>query len=162
MSTEQRSIYVASSWRNAYQPNVVLTLREAGHEVYDFRHPMEGNDGFRWSDIDPQWEGWDPDRYRLALQHPVAQHGFGRDFGAMERADTCVLVLPSGRSAHIEAGYFVGAEKDLFIYMPERQEPELMYLMAPRICTSLEELLAALAQDLQLDSVDRPRTGRWQ
>ena len=32
-------IYVASSWRNVYYPEVVTRLREAGHEVYDFRNP---------------------------------------------------------------------------------------------------------------------------
>ena len=30
-------IYVASSWRNTYYPEVVQALRDAGHEVYDFR-----------------------------------------------------------------------------------------------------------------------------
>ena len=32
-------IYVASSWRNVYYPEVVTRLREAGHEVYNFRNP---------------------------------------------------------------------------------------------------------------------------
>ena len=32
-------IYVASSWRNERQPDVVQALRNAGHDVYDFRHP---------------------------------------------------------------------------------------------------------------------------
>lgn len=31
-------IYVASSWRNTYYPEVVQALRDAGHEVYDFRN----------------------------------------------------------------------------------------------------------------------------
>ena len=31
----RRKIYVASSWRNGYYPEVVEKLREAGHEVYD-------------------------------------------------------------------------------------------------------------------------------
>ena len=35
-------IYVASSWRNKYQPEVVAALRKAGHEVYDFRNPKDG------------------------------------------------------------------------------------------------------------------------
>ena len=35
----KRKIYVASSWRNEYYPEVVAKLREAGHEVYDFRNP---------------------------------------------------------------------------------------------------------------------------
>lgn len=29
----RRKIYVASSWRNGYYPEVVAKLREAGHEV---------------------------------------------------------------------------------------------------------------------------------
>lgn len=32
-------IYVASSWRNTYYPSVVSALRDAGHDVYDFRNP---------------------------------------------------------------------------------------------------------------------------
>jgi len=35
-------IYVASSWRNKYQPGVVLTLRSLGHQVYDFRGKGSG------------------------------------------------------------------------------------------------------------------------
>lgn len=34
-------IYVASSWRNTHQPEVVAKLRELGHEVYDFREPED-------------------------------------------------------------------------------------------------------------------------
>ena len=45
-------IYVASSWRNERQPEVVRCLRQRGHEVYDFRHPTPGDFGFRWSEID--------------------------------------------------------------------------------------------------------------
>lgn len=39
-------IYVASSWRNQHYPEVVRRLREAGHEVYDFRNPPHGDAGF--------------------------------------------------------------------------------------------------------------------
>ena len=38
----KHNIYVASSWRNGYYPEVVAKLREAGHEVYDFRNPPSG------------------------------------------------------------------------------------------------------------------------
>lgn len=34
-------IYVASSWHNQDQPQIVRFLRNLGHEVYDFRHPTE-------------------------------------------------------------------------------------------------------------------------
>ncbi len=51
-------IYVASSWRNTRQPEVVEALRARGHEVYDFRHPAPGNEGFSWKAIDGGWQSW--------------------------------------------------------------------------------------------------------
>ncbi len=99
-------LYVASSWRNMVQPSVVEALRAAGHEVYDFRNPPHGRGGFAWSDIDPEWESWTPNEYLLALDHPIAQAGFDSDYDGMQWADGGVLVMPCGRSAHLEAGYF--------------------------------------------------------
>ncbi len=142
-----RRIYVASSWRNTYQPDVVRVLREAGHSVYDFRNPPGGT-GFQWEAVDPEWQAWTPERYRELLGHPVAEAGFKSDYDAMKWADTCVLVLPSGRSAHLEAGYFVGACKDLFIYQPEPMEPELMNKMADAILLDQHELIRRLDQPM--------------
>lgn len=75
-------IYVASSWRNEYQQEVVKVLRELGHEVYDFKNP-EGRTGFQWSAIDKDWQNWTTEQYRDALRHPVAESGFNSDFNAM-------------------------------------------------------------------------------
>ena len=124
---KKRKIYVASSWRNHFQPAIVVTLRSMGHEVYDFRNPTEGNNGFSWSDIDPNWENWTTDEYKKALEHPIAKAGFKHDFDAMKWADTCVMVLPCGRSANTEAGWMKGAGKEVYVFQPLKQEPELMY-----------------------------------
>ena len=96
-------IYLSSSWRNPYQPLVVKALREAGHEVYDFRNPSSGDEGFKWKNVDGLWEKWSNDDYINALNHPVAERGFKNDFDAMVWADVCILLLPCGRSAHSEA-----------------------------------------------------------
>lgn len=69
------NIYVASSWRNLLQPTIVHALRRIGHTVYDFRNPPAGT-GFDWAQIDPSWQDWDADAYRLALQHPIAKAGY--------------------------------------------------------------------------------------
>ena len=108
-------IYVASSWRNPFQPDVVGTCRENGHLAYDFR---AASSGFQWSDLDPDWQDWSGAQYREALKDPRASHGFVTDLRAMEWADTCVLLLPSGRSAHLEGGYMAGRGKRLIIYSP--------------------------------------------
>ena len=132
-------IYVASSWRNEYQPETVERLRGFGHEVYDFRNPPHGRGGFRWSDIDANWENWSVGEYLSALENPVAESGFACDFDAMEWADVCVLVLPCGRSAHAEAGWMQGAGKPVVVYIPEKQEPELMYKLFSLVTDSLEK-----------------------
>jgi|SRR5882762_5032650 len=139
-------IYVASSWRNEFQPAVVEVLRSMGHEVYDFRNPTEGNNGFAWSDIDQDWISWTSEQYKKALSHPVAEAGFKFDFDAMKWADTCVIVLPCGRSANTEAGWMKGAGKKVFVYQPIKQEPELMYKIFDGILTSIEDIRAQFSQ----------------
>lgn len=137
-------IYAASSWRNKYQPQVIKLLEANDHLVYDFRNPP-GKAGFKWSDIEEGWTQWDLEKYRhLLTTTPEAAHGFIADYRAMQWADTCVLILPCGRSAHLEAGYFNGANKRLVIYIPEPIEPDLMYLMANKIVLSEQELIEEL------------------
>lgn len=138
-------IYVASSWRNAYYPEVVRVLREAGHEVYDFRNPPHGGNGFRWTDIDKNAPNWNFDQYAEGLHHPKAERQFQADLEALEWADTCVLVLPCGRSAHTEAGWMKGAGKKTIVYIPEMEEPELMYKLFDAVVDSLERILMELA-----------------
>lgn len=132
-------IYVASSWRNLLQPAIVSMLRNCGHEVYDFRNPAPGQNGFSWREIHPNWEQWTPQQYREALKHPIAELGFKFDMDALKACDACVLVLPSGRSASFEFGWAIGNGKRGAVVMFERCEPELMYLGNP-IITNTNEL----------------------
>jgi hypothetical protein len=137
-------IYLASSWRNEHQPEVLSTLRAHGHEVYDFRNPAPGNTGFSWKSIGPEWQEWTPYGYLAALNHPVAREGFALDFGAMKWSDTCVLLLPSGPSAAIEAGWCKGSGRRLIVCALGLREPDLMYAMADAIVLTIGELLHAL------------------
>ena len=137
-------IYVASSWRNPYFPEVVTRLREAGHEVYDFRNPPHGGAGFHWTDIDPNAPDWTYAQYAEGLHHPLAERQFQADIDALTWADTCVLVLPCGRSAHTEAGWMAGAGKRVLAYIPEMVEPELMYKLFDGVAGSLDELVGKI------------------
>ena len=144
-------IYVASSWRNPYFPEVVKRLREAGHEVYDFRNPPHGGAGFHWADIDPDAPNWTYAQYAEGLLHPLAERQFQADIDALTWADTCVLVLPCGRSAHTEAGWMAGAGKRVLAYIPEMVEPELMYKLFDGVAGSLEELVGKLYLDRDVE-----------
>jgi|WetSurMetagenome_2_1015567.scaffolds.fasta_scaffold01778_6 hypothetical protein len=138
-------IYLASSWRNPQQPDAVAALRDGGHEVYDFRNPPGGiPNGFRWSEIDPNWEQWTARAYRENLNSPLARRGFNSDFDGMKWADVGVLLLPCGRSAHLELGWMAGAGKRTIVWTRDGEEPELMALLAGKICVSCTEVLEAL------------------
>ena len=78
------------------------------------------------------------------LHHPLAERQFQADIDALTWADTCVLVLPCGRSAHTEAGWMAGAGKRVLAYIPEMLEPELMYKLFDAVAGSLEELVEKL------------------
>lgn len=141
-------IYVASSWRNTYYPSVVSALRDAGHDVYDFRNPPNGDSGFHWTDVDTRAMEWTPSEYKEGLHHPKAERQFKNDIEAMESCDACVLVLPCGRSAHTEAGWFAGQGKKVIAYIPEQVEPELMYKLFSAVATTMEDVLEFLNQHL--------------
>jgi Nucleoside 2-deoxyribosyltransferase. len=139
-------IYVASSWRNEYYPEVVKRLREEGFEVYDFRiHRLatQASNGIlsaRTGRIGHLKQ------YRDKLSHPLAERQFKNDIEAIRSCDACVLVIPCGRSAHTEAGWFAGAGKPVVAYIPEKVEPELMYKLFAGVCCSLDEVVNILKQ----------------
>jgi hypothetical protein len=152
-------IYVASSWRNAYQSTVVTRLRELGHQVYDFRGSGDGwggegvgVGGFGWKEVDPDWQSWPSDisRYLAGLDHPRAVEGFKRDMDALRKCEACILVNPCGQSAHAELGWACGAGKLTAVYCPEIREPDLMIKMAMHITASWESIELWLRIPLEL------------
>ena len=154
---------------------MLAALRAAGHEVYDFRCPhgdpeekgfnmpdgtlpaMASADckcehssalahGFKWSYIDENCMDWTPEEYQRQLMHPMAEQQFTNDIEAMKACDTCVLLLPCGRSAHTEAGWFAGRGCKTIAYIPEMQEAELMYKLFSAVTGSLDELVKLLTE----------------
>lgn len=139
---------------------VVAALESAARQQgdqfkpYDFRNPAEGESGFHWKNSGmPSYElkkdyevpTVPVDEYLAGIQHPVAEKGFKFDFDAMKACDTCVLVLPCGRSAHLELGWFVGQGKRTAILLEQQPMiPELMYKMVDYLAPSLFDLLGWL------------------
>ena len=79
--------------------------------------------------------GVDPE-YRDMLHHPKAERQFHNDIEAME-AYTCVLVYCHVAEVLIlkQVGLLVKG-KITIAYIPERQEPELMYKLFSGVCCS--------------------------
>ena len=66
------------------------------------------------------------------------------DLKGMQKADVCLLILPCGKSSHLEAGYMRGMGKTLYIYMPELERAELTYKLANFIYVDLDQLISDL------------------
>lgn len=152
-------IYVASSWRNDRQHEVVVRLRDAGFEVYDFQNPSGGK-GFAWTDVmlDPmevrdtagnlvqRVDNWNPENSSVedfleAINTDAAVQGFQRDLQAMQRASIFVMVLPCERDAHVELGWAAGAGKETVILLDNPTRASLMYRLADHISPTIEDLL---------------------
>lgn len=131
-------IYVGGSLRNPRVLEVAGALRAAGHEVYD-----------EWmspgSKADEEWQEYEKQRgrgYREALGGWHAEMVFENDLWHLRRADTFVLVLPAGRSAHLELGWMSGKSKRTAVLLLEEPDRyDIMYRFADYVAESVEELI---------------------
>jgi hypothetical protein len=137
-------IYVASSWRNPFHQGFVDSLREAGHDVYNFKNPPGNKEAFHWKEVDPNWRDWNAVQLRAALSSPEAEAGYQADIDALNWCEACVLLLPAGNSSHLELGWASGRGKRTIVLLSGQDEPELMYKMATHICSTFLEVLEAL------------------
>lgn len=142
------NLYVASSWKNTLYNGLLGTLRADGFDVWDWRNPPTGGGGFQWREVCPHY---DPEAGHVLtpelnemLQHPRAQAAFRSDMMGMVKCDACILLLPSGRSAHMEAGYICGRGKPVHVFRPPADGPDLMHLMFDSITGNYPDLVAAL------------------
>lgn len=130
-------IYLIGSMRNPRVPELANYLRGNGLDIFD--------DWFSpGPEADDCWQAYEKERNRTfaeALQGAHAQEVFNFDKRHLDEARAVVLVLPAGKSAHLELGYVIGQGKPGFIYMEE--EPtrfDIMYKFATSILTDLNEL----------------------
>lgn len=133
------NIYVIGSLRNPEVPVLGNHLRTLGHKVFDDWHGAGPN-------ADDHWQEYETIRgrsYPEALQGFAANNTYQFDLRHIRVADLGILMLPAGKSGHLEFGYMMGQGKKGFIYfsegLPERWD--VMYLFATATCFSLEELL---------------------
>lgn len=135
-------VYVIGSLRNPRITEVANTLRQAEHDVFEDWHAGGPQ-------ADDEWQRYERERgrtYREALYGYHAQHVFAFDKYHLDRANAGVLVMPAGRSAHLELGYLVGQGKPGFVLFDE--EParfDIMYQFATSVCFAVEELVQELS-----------------
>lgn len=140
-SNKQKAIYLIGSLRNPEINRVANELRKLGFEVFDDWTAAGPNADDCWRDYEKQ-RGHD---YAEALQGYAAKHVFALDVFHINRCDIVVLVMPAGKSGHMELGYALGKGKPGFVLFD--QEPErfdVMYQFATGVFLSEETLFDAL------------------
>lgn len=134
-------MYVIGSLRNDRVPEVAQALRAAGFDAFDDWYSAG-------PEADDYWQGHQKSKglsYRDALSGPAARNVFLFDKEHLDEADAVVLVLPAGKSAHLELGYAIGQDKPGFVFMEEEPERwDVMYQFALDIAVGVEDLVSQL------------------
>lgn len=112
-------LYVIGSLRNEQIPVKAAAIRGAtGLEIFD--------DWFAAGPIaDDSWQEYEKQKgisYDTALRGYAARHVFDFDLTHLDRSDGGILMLPAGKSGHLELGYLSGRGKRTYILFD--QEPE--------------------------------------
>jgi len=120
-----KSIYLMGALKNPKIPVIGNELRKMGFDVFDdwFSPGPEADDFWR------EYEKTKNISYKEALNGWAAKHIFEFDKFHLDRCDMAVLVMPAGKSCHLELGYMIGKGKKCWVLFD--QEPErwdIMYI----------------------------------
>ena len=132
-----RSIYNIGSLRNPAIPSIGNDLRGLGLDVFDDWYGAG-------PEADDYWKVYEQGRgrsYQEALGGYAASHVFAFDKFHLDRCDMGLLVLPAGRSGHLELGYVAGSGKPTFILSDDPERWDVMYKFATKVFFSKEEMI---------------------
>lgn len=136
-------MYLIGSLRNPEVPGIASAIRSRGFDVFD--------DWFAAGPIaDDSWQAYEKGRgtpYAKALRSWAAQNVLKFDTFHLDRARIGVLVMPAGKSGHLELGRLIGQGKPTFVLFD--QEPDrwdVMYGQCTGVTFSLDELISMLLE----------------
>lgn len=150
-------LYIASSWKNAeWLKKLAETLKSHDHEVDLFCDDSSGRYVFHWSQFVEKEEDLADYDAKSFLDDPRVLRAFREDKGWLDWAEGVVLCVPSGRSAHLEAGYAAGQGKPVWVYGQfPKGEFDVMYGFAQGLYRGpeLPKLLEDIAVHKETESV---------
>jgi hypothetical protein len=136
-------VYLIGSLRNPQVPIIANEIRAAGHVVFDDWYAAG-------PEADDKWRDYEVARgrsFKDSLSGFAARNVFNFDKTHLTRADVVVLVLPAGKSGHLELGWALGQGKPGYILLDTPDRWDVMYQFATGVVTNVEELLRELAKN---------------
>ena len=134
-------IYLIGSLRDLKVPEIGQQLRDAGFEVFDDWHAAGPT-------ADDEWKRYEENRdhnYAEALKGYAAKHVFEFDLHHISRANLGILMLPCGKSGHLELGYMLGQGKKGYILLDDNVARfDVMYKFADGVFADLKSLIQEL------------------
>lgn len=134
-------VYVMGALRNPRVPELANKIRAFGFEVFDDWYSPG-------PDADEYWQAYEKQRgrtYLEALRGAHAQDIYEFDKSHLDSCDFAVMVMPCGKSAHMEMGYLTGRGKMVFILFDgEPDRYDIMYLFAQDVFMNEDDLLHTL------------------
>lgn len=135
-------LYLIGSLRNPEIPKIASVLRDIGIEVFDDWYAAG-------PEADDHWKEYEIARghtYKDALGGYAARHVFAFDTYHLNRCDGALLVLPAGKSGHLELGYMAGSGKKTYVLLDHPDRWDVMYQFAKDgIFFSVDEMKEALS-----------------
>lgn len=132
-------VYLACGSQSIFYDGVLSNLKLAGFDVYD----RKSEKPFEWSEVLDEERGLPlVSAFQKALKQPKVFQAAQSDWNAMGSSSCCVLVLPCTANEDMEAGYFLGRKRPVFLYVPQGfLKPAVMYKQVARICTTMEQVI---------------------
>ena len=96
---------------------------------------------------DDYWKSYETARgrnYQQALKGWAGKHVFEFDKFHIDRADFGILILPAGKSGHLELGYMIGCGKPGYILLDKPDRWDVMYQFATGIFFDEAEMIEEL------------------
>lgn len=138
-------VYVIGSLRNPKVPEIAAKLRVAGYDAFDDWYAAGPEADDKWQ----EYEVANGKRFQEALYGHHAKCVYEFDRSHLDRADAVVLVMPAGKSGHLELGYSIGKGKPGFVLMDKEPERfDVMYRFCTNVVNSFDSLLKALGENL--------------
>jgi hypothetical protein len=131
-------VYLIGSLKNRVVIDIANALEALGYDVFD-------NWMAAGPEADDYWQRYEQERnrsYADALRGIAAEHVFSFDKRYLDAADIGILVLPAGKSGHLELGYIIGrGKRGIVLFDGEPERWDVMYLLAQDIFFSVDEML---------------------
>lgn len=136
-----KSIYIIGSLRNKEIPIIANIFSDLGIESFADWWGA-GHEADDW------WKTYNKSRgidYFDALKGYAAQNVFNFDKTHLDRCDAAILILPAGKSGHLELGYTVGQGKPAFVLADDqlgKDRWDVMLAFAKEVFRDTEEMIA--------------------